>query len=317
VTVATVHRGPAATQTPDHVQVAQPANTWRQRWWPGAEQIGEQRYLARTSLLVLAILAFTFVLHLLVVSRLQHDAAQTRAFNRFRVELAKGVAPTGQLDSKGRLLRSGAPVALLDIPAIGLHQVVSEGTSSAVLETGPGHLRNTVLPGQAGTSTILARMTAYGGPFGEIHNLRKGDKITVTTGIGISSFLVLDVRSPPDVIPRLKDGNGRLVLVTATGAPFVPTGVVAVDADLTSAVMPSAGLVVTAVPPSEVAMGTDTSSLWVLAFLLQATIIVTIGAVWSWRRWGKAQTWIVFFPLTLLLGLYVADQVTRLLPNLL
>jgi hypothetical protein len=268
-------------------------------------------------LLLVAVVCLAFALDFVVVGRLQHRAAQTRLFNQFRVELANGVAPTGQLDANGRLLRAGTPVALLDIPAIGLHEVVSEGTSSAVLEKGPGHLRSAVMPGQQGISTILGRAAAYGGPFGKIHTLRPGDKITVTTGIGASKFAVVDVRRAHDPFPAVKSGGGRLILGTATGPPFLPTGMLWVDADLTTQVQPSSGLVVTSVPSSERAMGTDTSSLWALAFVLEALIVLALAAVWSWRRWGKTQTWIVFGPLTLLVGLYLADQMAHLLPNVL
>jgi sortase A len=43
---------------------------------------------------------------------------------------------------------------------------------------------------------------------------------------------------------------------------------------------------------------------------------LSLGAVWSWHRWGQVQTWIVFVPLVGVFGYYLADQVTRLLPNL-
>ena len=44
---------------------------------------------------------------------------------------------------------------------------------------------------------------------------------------------------------------------------------------------------------------------------------MSIAAVWSWLRWGRAQTWIVFAPLLMLAGIAAAGQVARLLPNLL
>jgi hypothetical protein len=63
-------------------------------------------------------------------------------------------------------------------------------------------------------------------------------------------------------------------------------------------------------------MGTDTGDLWVLVLMLEAAILVALAITWSWRRWGHVQTWIIFFPLVVLLGCYLTDQVTRLLPNL-
>jgi len=153
----------------------------------------------------------------------------------------------------------------------------------------------TLCPGQAGTSVIFGRAAAYGGPFGGIHGLRKGDMIRVTTGMGVSTFTVVDVRRAGDPVPAAADSGAMLTLVTATGVPFLPSGVVRVDADLTGEAKAAVTPAVSACREASWHWGTDTSTLWVLAFLLQGLILASVGAVWSWRRWGRAQTWIVFF----------------------
>jgi sortase A len=285
-------------------------------WGAAATELSPAKYLVFTSLVVLAVLTLSLWFDVIVVSRFEYRAAQAGAVSRLRNELAHGVAPLGQVDRKGRLLKQGVPVALLVIPALHLRAAVLEGTNSQVLTSGPGHLRDTVLPGEAGTSVLLGRAAAYGGPFGGLHRLHSGDKITVTTGLGTSTFSVTDLRTAGDPVPPLADGAARLTLVTATGAPFLPSGVLRVDADLSGSARTEAPLVLTTVSRSEAPMGTDTSSLWVLAFLLQGLILASVAAVWSWRRWGRAQTWIVFFPLFVLLGYYASDQFMRLLPNL-
>jgi sortase A len=268
-------------------------------------------------MVVLATLSLGFLAHLVIMSRLEHSASQSRAFAAFRNALANGVAPTGPLDGEGRLLAAGTPVALIDIPAIGVDEVVLEGTTSRVTSRGPGHLRSTVLPGQAGTSVIFGRAAAYGGPFGQIGALRRGDKITVTTGIGTSTFLVIDVRKAGDPVPpALGAGAGRLTLVTATGPAFVPTGVLRVDADLETATQPPSSSPPARVPTSEQPMGTDTGGLWEVVLLLQALVGIALLGVWSWRAWGRTQTWIVFVPLIFVVALVLADQLTHLLPNL-
>jgi len=305
--------GLPASTPPAHASATAPSAAT-----PAPGDVGDVSYLARSAFVVLAIVALTFSFSVVVVTRLQHRAAQTRAFNRLRDELALGVAPTGQVDDKGHLLAPGSPVALLEIPAIHMHEVVLEGSTPAVLTSGPGHLRNTVLPGQEGTSVVLGRRAGFGGPFGSLHRLRPGDKITVTTGIGTSHFTVSQLRRAGDPAPPpTAAGHGRLTLVTATGAPFVPSGVLRVDADLQGSAQTASRLVLTSVPPSEQPMGTDSSNLWVLVFLLQVLVVLTVCAVWSWRRWGRAQTWIVFFPAMLLVVFYLTSEVTRLLPNLL
>ncbi len=54
---------------------------------------------------------------------------------------------------------------------------------------------------------------------------------------------------------------------------------------------------------------TDTTTAWALVFALQFFVVVEIAAVWAFRRIGAQKTWIVFVPVLLLGGLFVADQV--------
>jgi hypothetical protein len=195
-----------------------------------------------------------------------------------------------------------------------------EGTTSGVLFDGPGHRRDTPLPGQIGTSVVFGRRAAFGGPFSDVAELRPDDVITVTTGQGAFQYKVLDVRHEGDPIPAPPAaGAARLLLVTADGAAFLPSGVVRVDAELVGSpvVGPARLITPAALPAAERIMGGDTSTLWVLALWLQALIILSVGAVWAWHRWGRAQAWIVFLPLLLLVGLSASDEVARLLPNLL
>jgi sortase A len=284
---------------------------------PGAGREASSRYLVRTTCLSLALFALVFAFSLVILSAVAHRAAQTRLFDRFRNQLALGVAPVGPTDANGRLLRPGTPVALLEIPRIGVHEVVVEGTTSAVLMTGPGHLRSTVMPGQPGTSVIFGRAAAFGGPFRNIDRLRRGDVISAVTGAGTSTFKVIDQRRPGDPVPApLQQGGSRLTLVTASGRPFMPSGLLWVDADLAGSPLPSSTGGLTSVPPSERALGHDTSDLWVLVLELQLLTVAVVGAVVCWRRWGRAQTWVVFAPLMLLLTYAISTQVARLLPNL-
>ena len=281
---------------------------------PPREPLGLVGYTARAALSTLGLFLLLLSAFLLLVSPLEHRVDQTRSFDQFRNELANGTAPVGPL-SKGRLLALGTPIALLQIPALGLKQVVGEGTTGATLMAGPGHLRTTVMPGQIGTSVVFGRAAAYGGPFRGIHQLRRGDRIVVTTQVGQTTFRVVDVRTAGRKLPVLAAGAGRLTLVTATGSPFIPAGVLYVDAD-TKSPLPVTAPPAIALPHSELALGTDTSTLWRLVFWLQALLLLAVAAAWAWRRWGRPQTWVVFVPVALLVGYYLSGQITVLLPNL-
>ena len=275
-----------------------------------------RRRLIRSVAVVVLVLCASLLLHFAVVSRLQQSAAQQRSFDRFRADLANGVLPIGPNDADGNALVGGTPVAQLEIPALELSQVVVEGTSSGDLFNGPGHLRNTPLPGQAGTSAIVGRRAAYGGPFGQLRELEAGDAIVVTTGQGEFEYSVIGVRREGDPLPDPVEADGsRLVLATADGAPFIPEGVLRVDAELDGEAVGGAARS-SRLDPYERLMAGDTNSLWRLALWLQALIAAAVTSVWAWHRWGRAQAWIVCFPPLMLIGLFTSGELARLLPNL-
>lgn len=281
--------------------------------------------VARVALVVVAALALGLAAQLTVVSGFEHRAAQQGAFNRLRLELAKGTAPLGQTNKSGHPLALGTPMAVLEIPTIGVHQVVLEGTTSAVLMSGPGLSRSSQMPGDAGVTMIFGRQAAYGAPFGRIHDLRAGDKITIVTGEGISTYLVLHVRRAGNPVPAPPAaGKGQLTLVTANGTPFLPSGVLRVDAKLISptlggspSLIPASALAASATSHSEQVMAGDPSTLWTLMLWLEALVLVALAATWSWYRWGHRQAWIVFIPPVLLISIFLANQFAKLLPNLL
>ncbi|GII56699.1 sortase [Planotetraspora thailandica] len=304
-----------AAQTPPRASAPAAASTP-----PPAPRMPVGSQIARGALLTLAALLLGLSLQVLLLSGLQERAAQQSAFDAFRASLAEGVAPVGQTQD-GKLLAPGTPVALIDIPSLQAHQmVVLEGTDSSVMADGPGHRRDTPLPGQEGTSVLMGRAAAYGGPFGRLDELTAGDTFSVTTGQGTSQFRVLDVRRAGDPAPAPPaTGKSRLILVTATGAPYMPEGILRVDADLVSATAatPNPTIRSGSLPDAEQPMAGDTSELWQLVMWLQALAVVSIAAVWAWKRWGRLHTWVVFTPALVLVAVEVGGQVIRLLPNLL
>jgi LPXTG-site transpeptidase (sortase) family protein len=214
------------------------------------------------------------------------------------------------------LLAVGTPIAVLRIPDLGLKEVVGEGTTSGVLQSGPGHLRSTVFPGGAGTSVVFGRAAAYGGPFGGIAGLRTGARIIVTTGVGSRTFRVVSVRHAGDKIPVLKTKRARLTLVTATGPKFFPTGTVSVDADSTKAALPARAPAIRTVPASEQPLGIDTSTVWALVLWLEALAVVVFLGIWIWHRRSPAHAWLLCLAPLLFVATQVCRQLTLLIPNL-
>ncbi len=90
---------------------------------------------------------------------------------------------------------TGDPVAILDIPDLQLQQVVVEGVSPQQTRRGPGHVPGTAGPGQPGNSAIVARHAAFGGSFGNLGDLERGDEVLVTTTQGPSVYEITEVRT--------------------------------------------------------------------------------------------------------------------------
>lgn len=279
------------------------------------------RRVASTTLLILSTLLLAFTLYIGLISTLFYDRAQHDAYADFRVQLAEATAPIGPVDPTDAraLLASGSAVAVLDVPEIGLHAVVFQGTTSGTLERGPGHLRDTPMPGQAGTSVIFGRAATYGAPFGRIDELNPGDRFTVITGQGTAHYRVAAIRRVGDrELPPVAAGHGRLTLTTADGFAFLPSGVLRVDADLTSRAQPAPPMVLTAndLLPAEQALAGDSAAWLPLVLWGQGLVVAAALLTWARAHWGRWQVWIVAVPVLGFLGLSVADQVARLFLNL-
>ena len=275
--------------------------------------------LVAQALAIVAVLGSSFLLELTMLGNLRYDRDQAQLAAQFRIELARGIAPVGPFDETNNALAVGAPVALLEIPKLQLREIVVEGTSSKTTMSGPGHRRDTPLPGQVGTSVVAGRRATFGKAFRSIDQLRAGDKITVTTGQGSNSFAVLGVRRAGDPVPpMLARGGGRLTLVTTDGPALHPTDVLRVDAELTSTAQPRPEQLPTqALLPAEALMAGESSALlgvfsW--SVLLTAAAIAT---VWFRFRVGLWPAWAFGVPVLITLALFVVDEVAALLPNLL
>jgi sortase A len=234
----------------------------------------------------------------------QHD--QSVLYKTLAGRLALATAPVGPTDE-------GAPVAILDIPALGLtHLVVVEGTSSDDLTHGPGHLRSSVLPGQGGASVVYGRVAGFGAPFAHLMRLNRGDRITVTTGQGVATYVVesfgTSARPAPDPTPD------RLVLQTADGA-LVPRETVQVSADLLSAVQPGPGAL-PSLGPGEQPLAADPGAPVPLLLWSQALLLVSAGATIAANRWSRWATCLCTSPVVLALVWLVYQNLALLLPNL-
>ncbi len=199
-------------------------------------------------LATICLLTVWFVLYAVVLTPFQEQRKQSELYSQYRYALSQQVATVGDNPdpfNRGVAIPPGTPVALISAPSIGVQDtVVVEGTASGDLMSGPGHKRNTVLPGQAGISVIFGRASLFGGPFGALSSARKGDEIRVITGQGEFTYVVDGIRRARDPLPQpLADGAGRLVLVSALGdgrlGSLDPTGTLYLDSTLKGRASPT------------------------------------------------------------------------------
>jgi sortase A len=115
----------------------------------------------------------------------------------------------------------GDAVAQLVIPRIGVSDIVVSGVTRNDLKQGPGHFRDTPLPGQLGNSAIAGHRTTSGAPFGSLDQLAPGDDVEVLMPNGYQYVYVVygsEVVTPDDyrVISASDPAKATLTLVTCT-----------------------------------------------------------------------------------------------------
>lgn len=263
---------------------------------------------------MVALLCLWVLAHLLVFGNVSHARSQDLLYERFRTELAGLTAPVGPV------VPPGDPVAILRIPVLGVEEVVVEGTAAGDLFAGPGHKRNTVLPGQAGVSLVYGRSTTYGAPFGRIGELLPGDLIQLVTAQGEIDLQVDGIRRDGDPLPQpLAEGATRLTLVTAEGGgrfgALAAGEAVYVDAE-TGEGFPAPGGVPPVVPDSEEALERGTEALPMLCLCLALLTALTGAVIAAVQRWDGVLVWVIATPVAIALCWATTDAAMRLLPNL-
>lgn len=256
---------------------------------------------------LLAVLVLGFAGYLYFLSGVQEARAQTSMYATLQQELSKATAPLGSPVP-------GTPVAVLSIPAIGVrNEVVVEGTSPENLTLGPGHLRDTPLPGQAGISVLYGRRATFGAPFSRVPGLRPGDKITVTTGQGTHLYVVKLTGDSRGRILVNRAPN-QLMLLTADSR-IAPSHYTEVDADLTSSVQVNPGGRA-GVSPAEIALGNDPAALILCLAWGLALALVAAGGTMAVIRWSKWPGYLVIVPIALAVAWNLYQNLAALLPNL-
>jgi sortase A len=275
----------------------------------------ESAVIAVEAITIIGLICAWMVSQMLLFGMLSHTRSQALLYGEFREQLAAATAPTGGV------IVPGKPVSLVTIPAIGIQEVVVEGTSAGELLKGPGHMRSSVLPGQVGTSVVMGRARSYGAPFSNISLLRPGHAIHTTTAQGPATYRVDAVRRAGGPLPKdLGAGAGRLTLVSGyTGSrvdSLAPHEIVYVDATLISTAYEAPANAIRAVAASELAMARDTTILPSLALSMGGLAIALATVLLARERIRDEVIWIVGAPIVTASAWASGDGIMHLLPNL-
>jgi sortase A len=136
----------------------------------------------------------------------------------------------------------GDAVAKLMIPRLSAELYVVEGDGPAELRRGPGHIRQTVMPGVRGNCVIAGHRDTH---FRILKDIRKGDDIVIQTRTGEYLYRVKNMRviSPKNLGPLKPTSDAELNLITCY--PFYYVGSAprrfVVEAQLAGAVAVQAG----------------------------------------------------------------------------
>jgi len=163
--------------------------------------------------LVLTVLGLTLVLffaYALSFSGFKAERAQRQLLNDF-------TSAAGAVPLSGKLPPNGAPAAILTINKIHVRQVVLQGSAPAQTAQGPGLMTGTARPGTIGNAVIIGRSLTGGAPFGNLRNLKVGDKLTLASGLGRFRYVVTahGTARPGQIDPASPVNHPELTLVTA------------------------------------------------------------------------------------------------------
>ncbi len=273
--------------------------------------------LALTLVMVVSVGALFFGVFAFGLSGLQEQRSQHVLYATFRGLLDPSSPNAPWIGGK---IPPGAPLALLSAPAAGIHRVmVVEGTSAGDTLAGPGHLPNTVLPGQAGNSVLLGRAATAGAPFAHIANLRARDVVTVQTGQGTFHYRVRGHLLSGGRLPTIPSTSGLLLLGTsasAQGLPsLTPSHVDYVVAQLVGRAVGAPHGKPTRVQATNLPGHNDPGAWPFVLLWIGALFAATAACWWLWSYWGLLRTWLVGAPVLFAILWFLSNEAIRLLPN--
>lgn len=269
-----------------------------------------------TKYVVLSVLAAVVVVPFLIgPTTSQRDQSVLAGELATRFAQAASAAGTDDLSPLPiQAFAQGSPVAIIEIPKLGVQSVVIEGSSSRDTARAIGHLFGSSGPGQEGNVVLVGRSAAFGAGFKDINSLVDGDKITVSTIQGKTDYVVDSSLEMPSGGPLGATSDNRLTLVT--GDPkLVSSSLFAVTASMVSNPYISYPQ-----NPGWLAshpLGDQSFPLAQLVLLLSVVSMIGISFRISLLYFSKITVYSIFFPIFLAQSILTARVVFDFLPPVL
>jgi len=249
-----------------------------------------------------------FLVFVAFLSGLAQQRTQASLQAKFATEVKNAEAPLGGV------IPPGTPVARLDIPSIGVHQIVVEGATADRLRSGPGHVPTSPLPGQTGNAVIVGHSLAYSGPFHDISSLRKGQRVLVLTQQGTFTYTVTTDRTVKATAtgPLAATPDNRLTLVTSGDLLDSTRTVVVATLDGKPSAAPSGRPATLTGVEAGLAGGGGAGPAILIG--LEVVLLAAVGAFFAYRRLPRASAWIITTPVILVALWLFYSAVARVLP---
>lgn len=289
------------------------------------------------TLIAAGVLILLFVAYQLWGTGIAHARDQRRLRAKFAAELATPPTVPAAATSPSTTPQPAPPqenvcaecAAVINIPKIGLDEVVVEGVGVDELKEGVGHYPDTKMPGEKGNAALAGHRTTYGHPFNRIDELGPGDEIIVTTRAGTFHYewMYNKVVSPETVSVLDNTPDDRLTMTTCNPKYSAAERLIVVAKLVTPAVAPPAASTPTTTTPAttrthELAAGEGTPGLSGAGATNRPAIAWGILAVsvwlgawaigrWSGRRWTA---YLIGTPIFLVVLFMFFQNFARLLP---
>ena len=238
-----------------------------------------------------------------LVTGLMHDQRQRHLASQIGVGKAQ--------------IHRGQPYGYLQVPSLGINEIVVEGVTPTTLQGGPAVTSSSVLPGQQGATVIFGHRSSYGGPFARLSSLKKGDSVFVEARnkAPVIEYRVIDVvhssegGSAQEI--TTSPGTSKLVLVTSGPATFGEDRVI-VEATAVASVAGGNA------PASQVLAQADDDGPSVGIELILANLGLGVAAL-LWKlmqtRGGNTRlTVVILSPVVVLTAIWIAQFAQSLLP---